>query len=921
MKKIIFIFLVLLNYGLANAEAPAPSAGLPFKVSANTTDQAVWYLLETKQNDDNANRAWSCGDDGLLHIDWTANPDPATAGDDHLFCFIGDNVNGFSVYNKTTGELKLQNFSWDEANQWDIPIGFTDDSQVSGTDLMNVWKVVEGDGSNHDGDAVVGYYKVYSATKTGITWRTGGGSILVTAPADWGDLYSYQFVWAKGQGAAEALSMVSSTPGSSAANVALNANVAVTFNQDITLASDASATIKDADNNAVNGVSLSVNGASLIIAHNDFEGGKVYTVNIPAGTVEGQDAAISWSFTTTAAPAPSPGLPFKVSANTTDQAVWYLLETKQNDDNANRAWSCGDDGQLHIDWTANPDPATAGDDHLFCFMGDNVNGFSVYNKTTGELKIQNFSWTDDNPDNQWDIPIGFTADSQVSGDDLMNVWKVVEGNGSNHDGVEAVGYYKVYSATKTGITWRTGGASTLVTAPANWGDLYSYQFVWAKGQGEGQGTGTVNMISVTPKADATNVAINAGVTVTFDQDITLASGASATIKDADNNAVEGVALSVSGAALTIAHNDFENGKVYTVNVPAGTVEGQDAAISWSFTTILQGTETEPAPSAGLPFKVSANTTDQAAWYLIIMDHNDAKADRAWYIGDDGLGHMDWNNHDPYPTTDEYLFCFVGDNTNGFSVYNKSTGELTLQNLTVAADLWNESLGFTADEGLVTGDDLMNLWSLIPGDGTNHDGVARTDRYKVYSTTQPNVSWWATGASVLGTAPANWGDLYCHRFAWVEGQGATGTMFTITVTGGTSDVTDAEAGATVKVTAGTPPTGEVFDHWESGDVTFADATNPVTTFVMPGNNVSVTAIFINTVGINAPSVQSDLNVYSEKGKLVVESGNATGAPFQVYAITGQNVAGGTLTANRQEVSLASGVYIVKAGNSIKKVIVK
>jgi uncharacterized protein (TIGR02145 family) len=53
-----------------------------------------------------------------------------------------------------------------------------------------------------------------------------------------------------------------------------------------------------------------------------------------------------------------------------------------------------------------------------------------------------------------------------------------------------------------------------------------------------------------------------------------------------------------------------------------------------------------------------------------------------------------------------------------------------------------------------------------------------------------------------------------------------------------------AGDTVTITAGTAPTGKRFKRWTSAnrDVVFADARNATTAFIMPANNVTVTAHF-------------------------------------------------------------------------------
>ncbi len=64
-------------------------------------------------------------------------------------------------------------------------------------------------------------------------------------------------------------------------------------------------------------------------------------------------------------------------------------------------------------------------------------------------------------------------------------------------------------------------------------------------------------------------------------------------------------------------------------------------------------------------------------------------------------------------------------------------------------------------------------------------------------------------------------------------------FAVTVVNGTADKTEAAEGETVTITINEPPSGKVFDSW-TGNVEFANATATETTFVMPANDVTVTA---------------------------------------------------------------------------------
>ena len=67
-------------------------------------------------------------------------------------------------------------------------------------------------------------------------------------------------------------------------------------------------------------------------------------------------------------------------------------------------------------------------------------------------------------------------------------------------------------------------------------------------------------------------------------------------------------------------------------------------------------------------------------------------------------------------------------------------------------------------------------------------------------------------------------------------------YRVTVKNGTADKTQAYAGETITIEAKDPAEHQQFDSW-TGDVDFVDATATETTFVMPANNVTVTATYL------------------------------------------------------------------------------
>jgi len=197
----------------ASATPVAPTVQFPIQFSTNTAGGAVWYIMEQSKNASNEIRPWvPNGLDVAMGIRWSA---PNPENEDELFCFVGDNTNGFSIYNKAylagktvggvtlTEDLKLQNLgAYDTGNMWGgtAKLGFTTSTSVTGSDLVNKFIIVEGDGTNHDGDARIGHYKICAATGDGtrLAMRLDGGSNGELIPVDWGDIYFNTFRYASG---------------------------------------------------------------------------------------------------------------------------------------------------------------------------------------------------------------------------------------------------------------------------------------------------------------------------------------------------------------------------------------------------------------------------------------------------------------------------------------------------------------------------------------------------------------------------------------------------------------------------------------------------------------------------------------------------------------------------------------------------
>jgi len=143
-----------------------------------------------------------------------------------------------------------------------------------------------------------------------------------------------------------------------------------------------------------------------------------------------------------------------------------------------------------------------------------------------------------------------------------------------------------------------------------------------------------------------------------------------------------------------------------------------------------------------------------------------------------------------------------------------------------------------------------------------------------------------------------------------------TTYTVTVssigTGATGGGTY-EQGATVNINAGTPTKDQQFKNWTttSAGVTFANANNAVTSFVMPANDVTVTAVFATTEKVATPAInQADI----AGGKRITITSATSGAT--IYYTTN----GSTPTASS---TLYSGAFdlMITTKTTIKAIAVK
>ncbi|MBR5423530.1 MAG: hypothetical protein IK108_05905 [Clostridia bacterium] len=121
---------------------------------------------------------------------------------------------------------------------------------------------------------------------------------------------------------------------------------------------------------------------------------------------------------------------------------------------------------------------------------------------------------------------------------------------------------------------------------------------------------------------------------------------------------------------------------------------------------------------------------------------------------------------------------------------------------------------------------------------------------------------------------------------------------VTVTNGTTSVNAAAKGTTVTITASAAPEGKAFDKWEvvKGNITLADVTSTVTTFVMGDLNVEVKAVYMD-IGSSGEErlfgdIDGDGNITAADARLAlrmsVDIMHDDGIPFTDKQITAADV---------------------------------
>ena len=385
-------------------------------------------------------------------------------------------------------------------------------------------------------------------------------------------------------------------PGQWANNVAINAPVSVQFDRTIPSGSSLAGITIVVNNDAqeaVTGVSATIEDFTLKIAHADFSIGTEYKVSIPAEAInEYEGEAISWTFTTVP---PLDILSFYPEHNATDVSLNTPIRVVFNQNIPAGSSLAG--------ITVNETPVSA-----------SISGAQL-NINTSELTLQ------EGTEYEVIIPAG-----SVAGYDQEIKWSF-----SSFTALAIVAYSPEENATNVGIsaevsvqfnknifrpqfgpapppiTIKAGetevagiSASTngnkliiahadleynteyTVTIPVrninNWEEEITWKFTTESDE--------LNVIGYTPESGAVNVSVRNQVAVSFNKAITLGNTAGVTINGtAPSSVALGSSIDGINNQIRLNHAVFEQGVEYTVVVPAGSVTGYDREITWKFTTV------------------------------------------------------------------------------------------------------------------------------------------------------------------------------------------------------------------------------------------------------------------------------------------------------------------------------------------------
>jgi hypothetical protein len=343
---------------------------------------------------------------------------------------------------------------------------------------------------------------------------------------------------------ADVLDVVEFSPENNEVDVANNVTVSVLFSKTIELIENPQISIKDQDNNEIGGIVPEIMGRRLFIAHDVFSFGNTYTVNIPAGTIVGLDEAVTWSFTTA-----TPVYPKHLRS-------YNIINVRNN-------------GYLTFPKEA-PHKESV------------ISASGKINDKDSITQIFRFSIPDTVYPDQFNIAV-------YSGEYLMkpanSAWVASLGTDPNSDEakvlVTAEGLNIQFQAlAHAGNTARYLGLnSNNLGTPCFW-DKSGEAAMWRLEEV----AMPLSLISTNPTNGASDIDINIPIQVFFNQGVISEDLSLITIKNSEGETVSNIVASVEDNVIVITHDALVFETEYTVEIPAGTINGYETSLSWTFTT-------------------------------------------------------------------------------------------------------------------------------------------------------------------------------------------------------------------------------------------------------------------------------------------------------------------------------------------------
>ncbi|HVD62815.1 MAG TPA: Ig-like domain-containing protein, partial [Lapillicoccus sp.] len=439
------------------------------------------------------------------------------------------------------------------------------------------------------------------------------------------------------------------TPAANATSVGIATNVTATFEEDVVGVSGTTFTLEGPGNTAVPATvaySAGTRTATLDPTGN-LANNTVYTATLTSGITDTSSNAlvqVQWTFTTAAADTTPPQVTTKTpAANATSVGIATNVTATFNEDVvgvSGTTFTLEAPGPVSITATVTYD---AGTRTATLDPSANLANNTVYTATltsgitdTSSNALVQVQWTfttaaaDNTPPqvttkspaaNATNVAIGANVTATFD-EDVLNVngtTFTLEGPGNT--AVTAVVTYDGPTKTATLNPSANLANGTLYTATLTSGitDTSSNALVqvqWTFTTVAADNT-PPQVTTKSPAANATNVAIGANVTATFDEDVTGVSGTTFTLEGPGNTPVSAVVTydNPTRTATLNPSGNLANGTVYTATLTSGITDTSSNALSgapvtWSFTTAA-------APPSGIAFRSASSANNVTATTLVI----------------------------------------------------------------------------------------------------------------------------------------------------------------------------------------------------------------------------------------------------------------------------------------------------------------